>query len=123
MSAIPPLPRRPSQPPSKAAILHSAFIFPGAGQYLQKRRGPALLYAVTGGFATALFLFMFARYFHTITQGLVDKIMGTYVPDPNAPPLRSLLMPGVYLLIVYLASLYDTAFAWYKEWLRWKQQQ
>ena len=36
--------------------------------------------------------------------------------------LRSLLMPGVYLLAIYLANVYDAWFAWYKEWLRWKRQ-
>jgi hypothetical protein len=118
-SAPPPL----AGPPSRTPVLYSAFIFPGMGQYMQRRRGMALLYGLSAGVATLLFLVVFTRYFYTITQGLADKLLGQYVPDPDAPPLRSLLMPGVYLLAIYLANVYDAWFAWYKEWLRWKQQQ
>ena len=110
-------------PPSKTPILCSAFIFPGIGQYLQRRMLHALLYGITGAIATIIFLIVFTRYFYTITQGLADKFLGVYVPDPDAPPLRSLLMPGVYMVAIYLANVYDAWFAWYKDLVRWKRQQ
>lgn len=108
-------------PPSSMPILYSACVFPGTGQFMQKRMVAGLLYSIACGIAVLVFLAVFTRYFHPIAQGWADRLIGDHVSHPDAPPARTLLKPGLYLLAIYFANVYDVTYAWYRARLAWRK--
>ncbi len=101
----PPLPQRNRTNP----ILLSALVYPGLGQYHTGRRTIGLLYAAGFTLALAIFLVFFVRYFQDVLHLVESWWSGDYQPEEGTPSARQLLMPGIYLLVVYLANVYDVA--------------
>ncbi len=58
---------------STKAILASAFIFPGVGQYLLKRKKSALAFVAISFACTLVILY----YVYTIAQSVVDQILNS----------------------------------------------
>ncbi len=110
----------PPTRPDKKAILYSALIFPGIGQYHQKRLPAALLYGGVGMLASLLFLLMLGR--HGMDAFRVTRGAWTWGVDPEE--VRAVFIPilksGGFLLGVYLASLYDVWYAWYRAMRAWQ---
>ena len=106
----PPLPQRNGPSP----ILLSALVYPGLGQYRTGRRTIGLLYAAGFTLALAIFLMFFVRYYQDVLHFVESWWSGDYQPDEGTPSARQLLMPGIYLLIVYLANVYDVAWNLYR---------
>ena len=113
--------KRPESEPSLDPVICSAVIFPGLGQYKQRRFGPALLYAGATIIATVIFGAMLAR--HGLELLRLARDAWTREIDPVA--LRATVMPMMqaagFLLGVYLASLYDTWYAWYRSMRAWRE--
>lgn len=106
----PPLPIRVDKKP----ILYSALVYPGVGQYVAGR--PLIGLAFAAGFTVALAIFVafFTRFFSEAVQVLKSTWAGTYVPEDDLPSRRALVMPLVYVLLVYLANVYDVTWHLYK---------
>lgn len=115
MSATPPppLPLRVDRKP----ILYSALIYPGVGQYMTGRKTVGVICAVCFTIALAVFMTVFIRFFNEAVHVLKATWEGTYVPEEDMPSRRALLMPMVYVLLVYLANVYDVTWSLYKPYL------
>lgn len=110
----------PATKPDTKPILYSAAIFPGLGQWHQKRLPAAILYGGVGMMATLLFLLMLSR--HGLDAIRVTRGAWTWgvEPDEAREAFLPILKSGGFLLAVYLASVYDTWYAWYRAWRAWR---
>jgi len=96
--------------PSRIPILLSSMVFPGIGQFVQKRWVAGLLFSV-------LFLVAFA-FFCTVAFGLIADYyrMGfefdTYEPEPVH--LGHLLSTFGVAMLVYTVNVIDTAIAHFR---------
>lgn len=106
----PPLPARVDRKP----ILYSALIYPGVGQYMTGRKTVGVICAACFTIALAIFLTFFIRFFNEAVHVLKATWDGTYNPEEGMPGRRALLMPLAYVVLVYLANLYDVTWNLYK---------
>ena len=106
----PPLPLRIDRKP----ILFSALLYPGAGQYMVGRKVAAVAYAACFTVALAVFLAFFFRYFSEVWEMLKTWWSSPDLAVDATPSARHLLQPGLYLLVVYLANLYDVTWHLYR---------
>ena len=106
----PPVPAQISRLP----ILYSALVYPGSGQFMMGRPVMGLAFAACFTIALAVFLVFFVRYLRDAVEFLRICWSGRYSGTEAAPSLRPLLMPFVYLLLVYLANLYDVIWRLYR---------
>lgn len=94
--------------PSRLAIYLSAFVWPGAGQYAQKRRGMGTFYAVTF-LICVVFLFTAVLKPLFLNLRIISEFSGK-LEMPVLHPMawmKALFWFGLALL-VYLAGLLDT---------------
>jgi hypothetical protein len=106
----PPLPVRVDRKP----ILYSALIYPGVGQYMTGRKTVGVICAACFTLALVIFLAVFIRFFNEAVHVLKATWEGTYVAQEDMPSRRALFMPLVYVLLVYLANVYDVTWSLYK---------
>lgn len=106
----PPLPVRVDRTP----ILYSALVYPGVGQFMVGRKFVGIAFATCFTFALAIFLVFFVRYFRETIDFVRAWWSGAYPPDDATPSPRQLMMPFVYMVITYLASLYDVTWRLYR---------
>lgn len=100
-------------------ILYSAAIFPGTGQWMQRRVAAALVYGSAGALATVLFVAMLAR--HGLEMVRVMRGAWTWGIDPNEVQtvVGPIVKTGGFLIAVYFANLFDTAYATYRRLRAW----
>ncbi len=111
MSATPPpLPIRVNRKP----ILYSALIYPGVGQYMVGRPIAGLAYAACFTVALGVLMVFFSRYFREVFDFMGASWDGNSQPTAGTPSPRQMLMPLVYLMIAYLANLYDIIWHLYR---------
>lgn len=102
-------------------ILYSAAIFPGAGQWVQRRIVAALVYGSAGALATVLFVAMLAR--HGLEMVRVMRGAWTWGIDPQQVQtvVAPIVKTGGFLIAVYVANLFDTAYAAYRRLRAWDE--
>jgi hypothetical protein len=104
MPAAPP-PLAPS-PPTRLAVLFSAVVYPGAGQFLQSRW---LAGTLCGGAFTAAFIGFIAEMVRIMHAYLSTAFFDS---PPDAPPgYRRLLMFALASLLLFTIGLIDTILA------------
>jgi MFS family permease len=106
----PPLPARVDRTP----ILYSALIYPGVGQYMMGRKTVGVICATCFTIALAIFVAFFIRFFSEAVHVVKATWAGTYLPEEGMPSRRALFMPLVYVLLVYLANVYDVTWHLYR---------
>lgn len=104
--------------PSGLAILFSAVIFPGVGQYMQRRH-------LIGSFYAAAFLFCVGFWFRSIFTPLFLNLRMlrdlASAADFYPIPWKNILHWTAISLLVYLANLLDVYLCYMKllaKWLR-----
>lgn len=109
-----------SSKPSLKPLLYSAAIFPGIGQWMQKRPVAAFVYGGAGTIASLIFIAV-------LWQSMSDAIRiihGAWTWGINPEDVRAVFTPllksSAFLLVVYLANVYDTWYAWYRAYTLWR---
>lgn len=110
----------PTSKPDIKPVLYSAAIFPGFGQWRQRRPAAALLYGGAGVLSTLLFLLMLYRYGLDAIRIFRGAWTWGVEPDEVRAVLIPLMKSSGFLIGVYLASLYDTWYAWYRALRAWQ---
>lgn len=83
-------------------LLMSAFGYPGAGQFMQKRKFWGMVYGIAFSFFLALFLaLLLPQWWRQVSDAWAGH---TVEPIPWRTVLKPLAVGGA----VYLANLYDT---------------
>jgi hypothetical protein len=88
-------------------VFYSIVVFPGIGQWLQRRYNAGLFYAAVFallGFAFAIVLW---NYLAVVVPILRDALAGADLTDRTIPPLRQILNPFYAVLFVYVANTID----------------
>ena len=111
-----------SDSPSRLPIYLSALLIPGAGQFLQRRWFPALLFSVT-------FLCCFAFLVLEVARFVIGFLQSTLASMEGQPNQRYFnLCPGTVLLplglslVIYIISLCDTYLAYLRECRIWGER-
>lgn len=105
--------------PSRTAIILTALVWPGLGQFIQSRWRAGALYAL--GFLAALTVFaidafkILAVYYHVWADFNSFEV--------TALPLRNMLIAFGFGLIVYIAAVMDCVVAYMRQRTAWKQKQ
>lgn len=108
------LPEHPTEKPSRSPILYSALIFPGIGQFQQKRPIVGTVYAAISLFAAILFVAMLAS--HGVAALKDVWLAWTEQADPGEAldELKPLYQALAFLIAVYVANVYDVWYAWFR---------
>ncbi|MCS6771526.1 MAG: hypothetical protein NZ740_05825 [Kiritimatiellae bacterium] len=115
-----PQPARISEKPSLKPLLYSAAIFPGVGQWLQRRIVACCVYGGAGAVATLIFLNVLWLKGPDAVRILVDAWTTGVDPEEARAVFLPLVKSSVFLIAVYLANVYDTWYAWRKAMIAWK---
>lgn len=118
------LPEHPKEKPPLTPILYSAAIFPGIGQFQQKRSTVGTIYFVITLFALALLVAMLVKHGPPVLRRVLDVLM-QQGDEPSAAldDLKPMMRSALFLLVVYVANVYDVWYAWYRINLAWKNDQ
>lgn len=112
--------KRPESEPSLDPVICSAVIFPGLGQYKQRRFGPAMLYGGAALIATFVLGAMLARHGMDLFRLAREAWSREISPEEWRISLIPMLKACGFFLGVYVASLYDTWYAWYRSLQAWR---
>jgi len=101
--------------PTKTAIMLSAFVSPGVGQFVQRRWVAGAIYLVA--FLVCLVLLLFEIIRPMVNNILISIDFAAHKSD--LPLLKFRMIPILswlgLSLVLYLASLLDTAAAYYRQ--------
>lgn len=93
----------------KTPVILSALVYPGAGQFLQRRWGPAIFFVVT----FSVLLYLFFREIITPIFSNWDVVFRWAEMQENRPfqpiAVNRVLLLFFLLVIVYIASLADVS--------------
>lgn len=113
-------PIRPTQEPDKKPIFYSVVIFPGLGQFHQRRFGAGLLYTSAGVLTSVIFILLLARHGLEAMRIIVDAWSSGIDPDLTRVTFAPVFKSGAVLIGVYLANIYDVWYAWYRSHRAWR---
>lgn len=111
----------PNEKPRKTAILYSAAIFPGLGQFQQKRVAAGTLYFSAGLLASILFVAVFARHGADAIRIVWDGWTYGIDPERARTAFLPILKSASFLLLIYAANVYDVWYAWYRSLIAWRE--
>ena len=111
----------PTGKPRKTAILYSAAIFPGLGQFQQKRIVAGTTYFCTGLLASILFIIMLTRHGLDAARIVWDAWIFGIDPEQTRATLVPIMKSAGFLLLIYAANVYDVWYAWYRSMLAWRE--
>ena len=115
-------PPLPQESPSRLEVALTV-VYPGVGQFLQQRWGPAIIYCTL---ATILSAVLLVCTFMPVIQNLAIILgMGDHsVNDPLViPSIPTLLLSFSAFMVIYIFSIIDASAAYRKRVLRWKRAQ
>ncbi|MBW7908182.1 MAG: hypothetical protein H3C50_04575 [Kiritimatiellae bacterium] len=112
-------PEPPREKPSLTPVLLSATIFPGIGQFQQKRTVAGMVYLGTSGIAFIIATVMIAKHLPVVFHILWETADPTSAMEELKPILRGL----GFFFALYLANVYDTWYAWFRLNRAWKRGQ
>jgi hypothetical protein len=101
--------------PSRLPIVLSAFTFPGAGQMVQRRWGPALFFSVAFLSAFAVFMVHAASIIAAFYRLGVQ--FETYEQQPI--PVLPAAIAFLFSMLIYVLGLLDTHRAYRRDCLKW----
>lgn len=114
----------PERAPDRMPIFYSAAVCPGLGQYLQRRKAAALVYGICFTFFFAIFVTVAVRYLHEVWIVLAAWWSDSgYDLETHRPSLQPMARPGLVLLAVYLANVFDTTVAYLKQKRMWAERE
>jgi len=102
----------PAKPPRKPdvswnPVILSVVVYPGIGQFMQRRMFPALAYFC----AFTLIVLVFSRITHLYMKQVLElfnlALSGETVDAQGLPPIKILLKPFAVLMLIYLANVFD----------------
>ena len=107
--------------PSKLPITLSAFVFPGAGQFAQKRWVPgalfALVFALSFGF---LMVCIFVPLYHNLMAAL-DLAESGNAEEFKPISLIAIALTFLFGVATYIGSLVDTTAAYRRAIVEWQR--
>jgi len=88
-------------------VIMSSVVYPGVGQWMQKRRVSGSVYLVMFTMMAILFTWVLIVYLKQLMPVLMDALEGTTVEGRDIPPLKSVLQPFAIVMFIYFANVVD----------------
>lgn len=88
-------------------VIMSIVVYPGVGQWMQKRRNIAMLYMVAFTIMALLFTWILVVYLQHVIPIVVDALEGNSVEGQKLPPLKQVLRPFAIVMFIYTANVFD----------------
>ena len=88
-------------------VIFSSVVYPGIGQFMQRRSTAGFVYAVSFGLVAVLMVLVLVTYFRELIPILQRALEGS-PPEADAPPdWKDLLKPLGLVLFIYVANVVD----------------
>lgn len=100
-------PAKKSGDASWAPVFWSVAVFPGTGQWMQRRRNAGTFYAGVFLFLAVMFTWVLIVYLKQAIPVIRDALTGVPLDGRELPPIRAILMPFFAVMFVYLANVVD----------------
>lgn len=102
-------PTTPKRPPdgSWSPVILSVVVYPGIGQWMQKRYVSASVYGIIFGLMAVLFAIVLYQYLRDAVAILHAALDGRSDGPTALPPLKIILQPFAIVLFIYLANVVD----------------
>jgi len=88
-------------------VVMSVFVYPGVGQWMQKRQTAGSLYVTFFTVISALFLLTFYRYMREVIPIIQQAFETNFNDELSLPPLTSILKPFTIVLFIYAGNVVD----------------
>lgn len=89
-------------------VFYSIVVYPGIGQWMQKRQAFALFYGIVFFLFASIFAWIFYTYLRQVIPIIQDALAGTSPAEERTlPPLSTILKPFAALMIIYFANVMD----------------
>jgi len=88
-------------------VIISIAVYPGVGQWMQKRRVSGSVYLVMFTLMAILFTWVLVVYLKQLMPVMIDALQGSTVEGREIPPLKSILQPFAIVLFIYFANVVD----------------
>lgn len=92
---------------SWSPVILSAVVYPGIGQWMQKRYVSASVYGIIFGLMAVLFAVVLYQYLREAVAILHAVLDGRSDGPTSLPPLKIILQPFAIVLFIYLANVVD----------------
>ena len=92
---------------SWAPVFCSVAVFPGIGQWMQRRRNAGTFYAGVFLFLAVMFTWVLIVYLKQAIPVIRDALAGVPLEGRELPPLRAILMPFAVVMFIYIANVVD----------------
>lgn len=93
----------------RTPLMLSAFVYPGAGQFIQRRWIAGTLYAVFFTVFFVLFMVNVARPMMANVDAALAFAMGDGSKPMTAPSLVAIIVPFVLSMLAYVANIIDAS--------------
>jgi len=88
-------------------VIMSVVVYPGVGQWMQKRRVSGSVYLVMFTLMAILFTWVLVVYLKQLMPVLISALEGTTIEGQETPPLKSILHPFAVVMFIYFANVVD----------------
>lgn len=88
-------------------VFWSVAVFPGTGQWMQRRRNAGTFYAGVFLFLAVMLAWVLIVYLKQAIPVIRDALAGVPLEGRELPPLRAILMPFFAVMFVYVANAVD----------------
>lgn len=88
-------------------VIMSIVVYPGIGQWMQKRRVSGSVYLVMFTLVAILFTWVLVVYLKELLPLIQAAFEGNLKEGQTFPPLKSVLQPFAIVLFVYFANAVD----------------
>ena len=104
-----PIPSKKSDLPDTSwnPVIYSVIIYPGIGQWMQKRRATGVFFGAAFTVVILVLTVVITAYVKQIIPLFEQALAGSEVTVQQLPPLKSTLQPFTFMMVVYLANVID----------------
>lgn len=88
-------------------VIMSVVVYPGIGQWMQKRHVSGSVYAIIFTLMAILFAMVFHAYIKTVIPVIHQALLGEQVDITTLPPLKILIQPFAIVVFIYFANVVD----------------
>ena len=88
-------------------VIMSVVVFPGIGQWMQKRHVSGSIYATIFGLMGTLFTMVLYTYMKNLIPLFQQALRGELMEPAEIPPLKTLIQPFALVLFIYIANVVD----------------
>jgi uncharacterized protein with PQ loop repeat len=91
-------------------VFFSTVIYPGTGQWMQKRHVAGMLYFCVFTIVAAIFSWLLYKYLKEIIPLFRDALVGNAMEGKSLPPLSNIVQPFILVLLVYFVNVIDVLY-------------